>query len=77
MGSLRQLISHVFSSLLLVVVAGKFHRSLAICFNVMCYHALDFGNNDDLIMSAGSLRQLPYLLFLAVIVVKTEIWSTF
>ena len=55
MGSLRQLISHVFSSLLLVVVAGKFHRSLAICFNVMCYHALDFGNNDDLIMSAGAL----------------------
>ena len=23
----------------------------------------------------GSLRQLPYLLFLAVIIIKTEIWS--
>ena len=51
MGSLRQLLCHVFSSLLLVIVAGKFHRSLALCFYVMSYHALDFGNNDDLIIS--------------------------
>ena len=33
---------------LLVVVAGKFHRSLVY---IMSYVVLDFGNNDDLIMS--------------------------
>ena len=50
MGSLRQLL---FSNLLLVVVAGKFHRSLAIC--VMSYHALDLGNNDDLLNNVSAL----------------------